>query len=455
MKNKILMLIILILLIVTGVVGYLIFTELNKTNSVQNNTNESLNTNNTNNTGNNSNNSSNNLGDSITNDKNIKIDTDVKSIYNENIKFTKAPQIYAPEILFLDALYKEIEKSDWNGEGGLPVKLSDISKSLYNEMLDYESKRLERLTVPKDYEEYYLSKGEANYLQDLLMKSRDEYLDFLEQKGVNQKYIKEFDTNGLPADEKRLKYRADIDPNAPASGMSTWAFGKDSSQRAGNFYALDVYNYARQIENSGVQGPKPTKKSDLENYIKTSRDMGLRMLAFHEFTHVLQTAYGTVNADESDKGKVNVALYLETPLNIIDKKYFLEWGNESSNAIKNNQSSEERQANGISFLAMAEVYDLSEQQSEILWEHRFGRLSNAAKIFNTILPALNENYPKLRLVELDILLNQAILEDNNLTEEQKDLLNTIRSRFSIFGSDNGYYNTMAPTDAGKFWDMLK
>jgi hypothetical protein len=371
-----------------------------------------------------------------------------------NSSFTKAPQIYAAEILLLDELYNQFEKTNWNGEGKFPIKLSDMQQ-LLNQMQDYENKRRERLTMPDSYKNFYTDRTEVKYLQDLLEKSRSEYLDFIRQKGVNKRYIDEFEQNALPADGKRLRYRDTLDVDAPSSASYTWPLGKDSSQRAIDLYGRDVYNYARQIEHSGLLGERPQGGSELDTYIKTARDMGLKMLAFHEFTHVLQISYATVNASVADKGKVDVALLVDRPLNTIDQKYFLEWGSPRSNAIKNNQASEERQANGISFLAMVEVYKLNPQQSDILWEHRFGRLDTAAGVFNRVLPAINKNYPQLRLDDLDVLLNQAIVEDKDLSAEQKELLNLMRSRFSIFGSDNGYYNPMAPEDAAAFWDMLK
>ncbi len=441
MKNTIIIIIILFLLIcvcVSIILGGLAIYTMSRASTNPNDTDQTISDQNNSNGGNS------NQGGS-----------GPEPITGGNTSLTKAPQIYAPEILFLDELYKQLQKTSWDGEGALPVKLSSLDQNLYAEMLDYESKRIERLTVPDSYHKFYLDRAEVNYLQDLLVKARSEYLDFLKQKGVNQKYIDEFDRNALPNADRRLRYRDDIDPNAPSSGVFTWPLGKDSSQRAGDFYASDIYNYARQIENSGVLGPKPQGGVELETYLKSARDMGLRMLAFHEFTHVLQVAYGTVNAAPADKGKPNVALLLDKPLSVIDQKYFLEWGSTGTNAIKNNQASVERQANGVSFLAMVDIYKLNSQQADILWEHRFGRLTTAAGIFNRVLPGLNKNYPKLRLDELDVLLNQAIVEDTALTAEQKELLNIIRARFSNFGADNGYYNTMMPADAGQFWDMLK
>lgn len=441
MQNKILTLIIFVLIVIIAVGGYFIFTELNK----QNNSNQTQNTE--------SLTEENNSRVSMTKDK-VEVNTKAPDLYNTNVKFTRAEQVYVSEMKFLEQVYNAFSKTNWDGIGSIPVKPSELDTTLYDEILEKEANRYQTLDIPDEYEQLYITDESGEYLQELLLDSRNEFLDFIGKMGVNQKYISEFDTNALPGTEERLKYHATDDPDAPQTAISAWKGSDDPSQREGNFYAVDAYNYARQIENSGLIGDKPTREPELLTYRKTARDMGLRMLAFHEYTHVLQNAYGYVNAKDRDKGKPSIYLYLDKPLNIIDSKYFLEWGTDSNNKVKNNQISEERQAEGISYLAMVSVYNLSPQQGELLWEYRFGRLSDAAKIYNKVTKELNEKYPKLKLAELGLIFAEMVKSDKGLSSQHSRILNRLSNRLDFMGPNGGYFNPMTPNDADAFWKML-
>lgn len=442
MKNKILVLIILILVLIIAVGGYFIFTELNKQNSSDKSSDKEQ--------------SSNQRSErvSVTADK-VRVDTKAPDLYNTNVKFTRADQVYVSEMKFLEQIYNAFSKTNWDGTGSIPVRPSELDTGLYDEILEKEAKRSQTLDIPDEYEQLYITEESGKYLQQLLLDSRNEYLDFIKKMGVNEKYINEFNNNSLPGNEERLKYHAIDDTDAPPTAISAWKESDNASQREGNFYAVDVYNYARQIENSGLIGEKPTQESEILNYRKIARDMGLRMLAFHEFTHVLQNAYGYVNARERDKGKPSIYLYLDKPLNSIDYKYFLEWGTESNNKVKNNQISEERQAEGISYLAMMSVYNLSPQQGELLWEYRFGRLADAAKIYNKVTKELNKNYPKLKLAELGLKFEEMVKSDKGLSSQHSRILIRLSNRLDFMGPNGGYFNPMTPDDAHAFWNMLK
>ncbi|KKQ36089.1 MAG: hypothetical protein US52_C0009G0011 [candidate division WS6 bacterium GW2011_GWA2_37_6] len=404
------------------------------------------------------NNNTDNEQDTIIDTDNPDMDNDntklgeinIESIYNENIDSPEVLQVHVNEVSLALDTFKLLDKENWDGniDEDLPIDASDYDQSKLAGYISNQEGKEDKLTIPSDLEDTFISSNSSKHINDLMKSARSEYLIYLKAKGTADKYINEIKANALPEKDSRMEYVAKNDPNAEptsAGGYNTDDQGeKNYSQVNIVIYAVDVYNITDIICTSNILGADDWEKC---------RDMAVRQLMYHEMTHVLQRAYVTLHVDEEHKKDKSAYVYADKILMDVDDQYFWEWGGSEIISDSNNrQISQESQAEGISFEVLTNVYNMSTVQKEALWSHLFGRLNIGRDNMEQIQQITEENWPKLHVDESGSSIAEVMRGYNKNGEST---LVSLTNRLSAFPAYIGYFNPMEPEDTDKFWEFIK
>lgn len=391
---------------------------------------------------------------------NVNIDIpsiQVSSINNSNINSPDPKQVQINEILLVRDTINLLKNTNWSGskDAKLPIKVSDYDQSRLENYIENQEAKSGLLTIPNQIEDVFSSGQSATEITSLMMLARNEYIAYLEAKGVNSKYIEEIKSNVLPEDRNRIKYHPENDPNADFSSVGGYNIDengeRDYSKVNLQLYAVDIYNIASNVYNSKILG-EPKGEYDTQ-YWEECRNIAVRQLMYHEMTHVLQRAFVNMNVDEEHRTDKSAYVYADKTLVDVDDKYFWNWGNTEIIAMSNNrQVSQESQADGIAFEILTNVYDMSEEQKEALWAHFFGRLSNSRQALNEIKEISESEWPNLSVDEIGGLLKD-VMRDYNQPGEST--LIRLTNRVIGFPAYVGYLNPVEPEDTDLFWDYLK
>ncbi|MBD3281052.1 hypothetical protein GF389_06085 [Candidatus Dojkabacteria bacterium] len=380
----------------------------------------------------------------------------IKSINDPNIQSPKAEQVQINEILLARDTFKLLENTNWSGDADdeLPLSISDYNQSKLRDYIENQEKKTEIFTIPSEIEEVFSSDESASETRSLMLLARQEYLDYLKAKNVNEKYIEEMDTNVLPADEKRIQYYPQNDPEAPPSSVVSIDTGdgkKDYSRVNMDLYAVDVYNGATNICRSRVFG-EPDSEYD-KDYWEKCRNMSVRHLMYHEMTHVLHRAYTNQHVDEEFRSKNSSYVNADKTMVDIDNQYFWSWGNTTVISRSNNrQISQESQADGISYEMLVNNYDMSMTQKDALWDHMFGRLDSASVALDEIKSSAESNWPEFSPDRIGTMI-RPIMRDYNKSGEST--LVDLSLKMSNFPTYIGYLNPVEPDDTYLIWDFLE
>lgn len=372
----------------------------------------------------------------------------IPSMRRENVPFKTATQSKIPEMELGKRALEILVRTDWTGENDdtLPITVDDFGDEFIEKILQDEKDRGTSLTIPAELEQYYTSAQANTEISELIFDIREEFLMYLEEKGVNQKYIDEINNNALPNDPERLQYKGVNDPDAPPS-VTTVFSGQESptdhSKREFIIYAVDVYNGTRQLADSGIL------PEDIDPI--TLRDMGLRVLMYHEFAHVLQKAVDTVNSSEptSKSSWMNATRSLQK----VTDRYDRVWGSEVINDSRNRDVSNESQADGLSFEMITTLYDMSDSQKKLYWEFKFGRLQTALDNWKFIMDTFESTYPDFWVDTFGNKLYKDVFSKADTSIKTPFL--RITTRLDAVGPYGGYFQPMRPEHTQEFWDYLK
>ncbi|HSD85668.1 MAG TPA: hypothetical protein VLG46_17530 [Anaerolineae bacterium] len=384
----------------------------------------------------------------------------VTSIYNENIPPTTAERIQINELeLARDALRLLINTS-WNGDKdvALPLSIEDFDASRLGAYVADERSDTQELTIPPDLAELYLSPEATREITDLLLQARNEYVAYLQAKGVLPQYSDEINRVVLPPDLARLIYHPENDPNAPptATGPTSDAEGKrDYGRLQMDVYPVDIYNRALSFNEAKILGEEPTEAAAQLAYQRQLRDLALRQLVYHEMTHVLQRAYIHLHTPAKEHQSKSADVYADKTLDkVVDTRYHWQWGSHSTiSELNNRHVSDESQAEGISFEVFADVHNLSLQQRAAVWDHLFGRLEQASAALDEIKTLCATHYPDLSMDEFGDPLAEVMAKYSD--SEARLILTRVARRLSALPAYVGYLNPMQPADTAKFWAVLQ
>lgn len=386
-----------------------------------------------------------------------EFNSEIESIYLDNIPSKKSDQVQINELyLALDVL-KAMDGKGWNGDKDtpLPVNASDFDSAKLEDYVENELSKPDLLTIPNDLEDLFVGTTAKSEIEEIILKSHSEYLTYLKSVGTLDKYITEFN-NVLPADLSRITYHAINDPSAPPTATESIRLEndeKDFSRLILNVYAVDIYNYFTNIFDSSILGELPTNSTEKAKFLKTYRDIATRQLLYHEMTHVLQQTYVNIYTPEDKLGRKSAWADASKRLMDVDTQYFWEWGNREAFQLSNNRSiANESEAEGVSFVVLTEMYNMSNNQKEALWEFAFGRLSNMQGVLNELKDLFQENYPEFSPDEFGEPMANVF---NDYAGENKYELKKIGFKMAALPIYIGYLNPMLPSDVNKIWDALK
>ncbi len=278
-------------------------------------------------------------------------------------------------------------------------------------------------------------------------------MDYLSEKGVAQKYIDEIKEQTLPIE--RITYHAENNPNSDWSRTEALLLEeeitKDYRKLVMHIYPVDIYNRVRILNNSRIFG---NPSEDIE-YKKTVRDAALRLLTYHEMTHVLQQAYINVHLpSEYDKPSIK-SLWDKADKNLVgvhSTEFFWDWGNEVYAASNNHTASDESQAEGVAWEVMVDTYSLSDTQGQALWDHYLGRLYNEMQNLEEIRRIFESEFPDYNPDEFYTQLKPLAAEYSGVGSRT---LEGIAGRLIALPAYVGYLNPMQPEDAEGLWNTLK
>jgi hypothetical protein len=383
----------------------------------------------------------------------------VKSLNNENISPAPARQITINELsIGLDAL-KLLQEKGWNGTDKPKDVLHfyDFDQLKLKEYLDDEKKKKALFLIPAEKEELFTSAQSSSEIQTLLLSARDEYIKYLAQQKVLDKYITELDKNVLPPDSSRIAYHPDN--SLKSQPTSTQGFRSDSGQVDDhtklemNVYAIDVYNRYELIESSQILGTPPADPYRAA-YDKDARDLAVRLLVYHEMTHGLQKAYENVHTPADKQQQKSAWLFSSKNTMYADTQYFWQWGPQDLyRQIDNRHLSQESQADGVSFEILSQVFDLSLVQRQALWDHLFGRFNTNKVILKQMQQTFEEKFPKYVPDNFGSDLGKVFLNPDFGSDEL--LAVTTVEKLDNLPAYVGYLNPLPPKDAPKFWQMMR
>jgi len=391
--------------------------------------------------------SSKDIDSSTFNFSNIKGGT-LKSINDSNIKVVKAERIQILSLEFVNATLDLAQGKNWGGtkESKIPLSISDYTQSDLNGWVNTSKEKDDNLLIPDDISSVYLGNTAITEITEEVFKAREEYLSFLKAKGVNQKYIDEIENYTFPNSKERFTYVAKNDPNAGLTGVSSYN-GNDREAKY-ELQAVDIYLPSLLLKKSLIIGDEPSDISEVVPYFTKLRNMALRMTTYHELTHVLQRAVNYTNTADGFK-------YPTIFIQSVKTSPEYNWGGDPVKDIYNRSIAEEAQADGIAFVALTSLYDMSNIQKEQVWDHFFGRLENGAKQYETFMSKMEKDFPKYNQWDFpQKILDDVIYKDNaSLTEPGKTL---VRLSDAIdVAAYGGYLNPMTPDKAELLWTFLK
>lgn len=386
----------------------------------------------------------------------VDITSDVESVYDENISYERAERITLNELILGHEALDLLVQTSWSGDSNrpLPISSDDFEQAELDRIVNHEREKLKKLTIPDEFAELFHSSDAVADIESEMFSARDEYIDYMKAMGAAQKYIDEINNNALPADPDRITYHPDNNPDSPPSVTQKYSGSEDFSQREFNLYDIDIYNNVTIFERSNILGEAPAVgNNEWKEYYTTLRNMGIRLLMYHEMTHVLHRAYITLHVDDEHRTDKVAWIYANQTLVDVDDQYFWEWGGGSLKMENNMDVSQESQAEGISFEVLTNVYDMSDVQKEALWDHIHGRLDDARVHLNEIRDITKTNYPNFSPDALGGMLAEAFRGYPNLSD--RGVLQKTARKLGSLAPYVGYLNAMRPEDTHKFWDALE
>ena len=391
--------------------------------------------------------SSKDIDSSTFNFSNIKGGT-LKSINDSNIKIVKAERIQILSLEFVNATLDLAQGKNWGGtkESKIPLSISDYSQSDLDGWVNTSKEKDDNLLIPDDISSVYLGNTAITEITEEVFKAREEYISFLNAKGVNQKYIDEIENYTFPNSKERFTYVAKNDPNAGLTGVSS--YNGNNREAKYELQAVDIYLPSLLLKKSLIIGDEPSDISEVVPYFTKLRNMALRMTTYHELTHVLQRA---VNYTNTADGFKYPTVYIQS----VKTSPEYNWGGDAVKDIYNRSIAEESQADGIAFVALTSLYDMSNAQKEQVWDHFFGRLENGAKQYETFMSKMEKDFPKYNQWDFpQKIIEDVIYKDNASQTEPGKTLVRLCDAIDV-AAYGGYLNPMTPDKSELLWDFLK
>jgi len=393
----------------------------------------------------------------FTNNPTTPVNLGLPSLRRESISTKPSRQTQLSEVELVVESLKLLQQRNWNGSNrDEKLQASDFPQSTWDRWKATQEQRRAGLTIPDSVLDLYTSPQAQTEIKAEAMKIRQEYLDFIKARGVNQRYIDEINQRVLPTDSSRYLFHFENNLESAPTSVEGISVGRDKDfmKLQMHLSVIDFNNGARVFRESGILGtPQETPHSD-QALEKQLRALGMRWYIYHEMTHVLQRAYINIHADPKYANSLEPYDDPRKTTMIAADTYFWKWGQKDpwDAAAQNYDIASESQAEGISFEALTTGYDLSVAQKNAAWEHMFGRLKTVQGQLNQARSTFESKYPDYFPHDFDNYLSNTLEPGAGANA---DLVFSLTLRLGIMSSYVGYSNPMLPQDTGKFWAIFK
>ncbi|NMC69588.1 MAG: hypothetical protein GYA57_05895 [Myxococcales bacterium] len=352
--------------------------------------------------------------------------------------------------LALDAL----ERKGWNGSWGdpLPIAAADVSPAEVRRMVADEERKDGELTIPAEWEDLYVGDAARAEVQAELLAARVEYVAFLRERGVRAEYLEELDFV-LPGDPRRMVYLGDNDPQAKPTATEPLVVDEatqeqDYSRLTLKVHGVDLWNGSDMCRDSRVLGPPTAAADALRAWHRDCRDFALRQTAYHELTHALQRAYVNRHLAPEERNRRASWSDASKALYTLERAWFWRWGgHDAVAAVANHAMADERQADGVSFQVLVRAGGLSDAQAKAVWDHWFGRLSDARDLLLRIGDRFDRQWPEYPADDFGGALFDVF---SGQPGAQRMAL-----KLSALPAYVGYLQPMRPEESDAFWRALR
>jgi hypothetical protein len=347
----------------------------------------------------------------------------VKDIYKEDISPVTYNQIYVSEVVLNKKALELAIAKNWNGEGEtLVLRPEEFGTDLLLKVRsDIESDR-QGFAIPSNLEGYYTTNQAHAEILAMALLAKDNYLDFLQRKGVKSEIINIFTTTVLPGEDS-------IVVGNFSGGSSVIPIDYRSDTLKMSLSTAGIYNSAQIVKRSGVIDHMYGGSGD--SYEKLARTMGVYVSTYHELTHALQASY---YVDNDHKKK----------LAYLDNGFFRVWGRpwdtptEQNIFWENESIGEERQADGLGQYALYETFNFSPAQKQQYHNFANARFADMYKELDEFLDLAEENYPDFNPINFGGVAASAISGSGGYGDYYNELKRLRLSR--AFPSYMGYFN---------------
>lgn len=388
----------------------------------------------------------------------------VPSVYLEEVPISEPPYVATLEYLLLRNGLIALRDIGWNGDSEVPnLKLADygLTISQANEMLAYEEAILAKRDIPSDLEQVFESAQGKRLIETTIDNAIDEFLFYLKIRGVDQNYIDEINNHTLVDRDSRVRYFPLDDQNKKGTSTRPYQGGSsvDASTLEMDITAAYIYVETSVIMNSQVLGSIPSDQNTYLDYYQDAMEMATRYIVYHEMAHVLQIAYMNVHTDSQDLGLPSNHIRAKQSLMDLDTDSSWLWSRYNYigiNGRNNNDSvrSRERQAEGMTFEILTNVYRMSPAQRDSLWSACYGRLEGSYQVLLEVKDLLESNWPEMyNKNTFPKELSNKSFDDISDVQDRLDLRDLL-SRASNMQAHAGYMDPMTPDEIDSLWQKL-
>lgn len=387
----------------------------------------------------------------------------VEDIYNENLTFKKSKPAYIAELYWLNWVMTQVTNGTWSGveSDSLQINPGTIPNDLIEKFKQDAVYRENKFTIPSNMEKFYFGSSVESTLLAEIESARNEFVNYLKEKGVAQKYIDEINNNTLPSNAGRIKYHpvqgSNVDPSATQGLMDAQGNKNDYSKQQMDIASVDIYNHTRKIFESGVLGDHPIEgTAEFDTYYKRVQRIGLRYLVYHEMGHVLERAVDTVNSKDDDKqgksswGDASKSLWqLDTPI-------YIKWSHlRTFNDVNNHALSQESQAEGFSYEVLVSVFHMSDVQKRLTWEYLFGWLEESTTQFDSAMNIFQTKYPNYEITDIQNKIYKDIITKMEVLAPSTMAVYEVNKRLSDLPAYQGYLHPRKLENMSEVWNFLK
>lgn len=368
-------------------------------------------------------------------------------LYDENVPtpLAKKTRVVSIELMLKTAQIAKTNGWQGNKKEKLPVTISDFPDNYLQELAQTARSLNQKITMPEEYSSLLTSDNAKEEIIKELLLARKEYSQYLHAVGIAQKYITQMDTVTLPSESARFIYNPDTNPYANFS-QTLALIGDDRTKLKFELSAVDVYLQMKRVIESGILGVTDINSLPPEK-LKLARNLGTRVVAYHEYTHALQEAANFINSPE---GYDSPAVSVED----INGGIGYKWGGDITKEVRNRDIASEAQADGVSNVVLDYTCHLSVRQQQQVWDHVFaGYLEEASGEFSQLMQFLELNYPQFNSWNFASLVSDAV---NGMLLD-RDTKNTLLKEMAKvdMSSYGGYLNIMKPDQVKQIWKFLQ